>query len=419
MNRASCSDECRFMFDKWRILERYTKIRTGTVGLALDHPHTCLLEPPGQPEPLARFRRRRASRGTSHRPWPIGRPAPARWRDFRTVAFPGYRPFALMHVGGPRWLAGTSRDADSSGRRSSPLAEAAGAVSAQAAGGVRPSAPAHERPPQGRLKFGCARAHCRGGLSRTSLCRRTGKQDCCHAPTLSEGREEIPHVTTRLRVRTCQPRGSGSLRLQAPAPGRPPTRPVDDRARGANWLRLTDAVICTTGLPRVACASGQYLAPAFSRMAPGRFLETCEGTRCDGGRTPPSHQRRGTHPSAEGKALVPRMVPLDPLRLLISHGADAARTSSQALRRRARGPPPLGAPLISSGNQSLPLALMAQRPSRRMDRMCESCVEIDKQIEQHRDTLRSTQDENEIERIKRLIASLYAGRVRLHRNPER
>jgi hypothetical protein len=51
--------------------------------------------------------------------------------------------------------------------------------------------------------------------------------------------------------------------------------------------------------------------------------------------------------------------------------------------------------------------------------MCESCVEIDKQVERHRETLRSTQDENEIERIKRLIASLYADRVRLHRNPER
>ena len=51
--------------------------------------------------------------------------------------------------------------------------------------------------------------------------------------------------------------------------------------------------------------------------------------------------------------------------------------------------------------------------------MCESCVEIDKQIEQHRERLRSTQDENEVERIKRLIKSLYADRVRLHRNPER
>jgi hypothetical protein len=51
--------------------------------------------------------------------------------------------------------------------------------------------------------------------------------------------------------------------------------------------------------------------------------------------------------------------------------------------------------------------------------MCQSCVDIDKQVEQYRELLRSTQDQNEIERINRLIASLYADRVRLHRNPER
>jgi hypothetical protein len=50
--------------------------------------------------------------------------------------------------------------------------------------------------------------------------------------------------------------------------------------------------------------------------------------------------------------------------------------------------------------------------------MCQSCVEIDKQVEQHLELLRSTTDPAEIERIKRLISELYADRVRLHQNPE-
>jgi hypothetical protein len=54
-----------------------------------------------------------------------------------------------------------------------------------------------------------------------------------------------------------------------------------------------------------------------------------------------------------------------------------------------------------------------------MVRMCQSCVEIDKQVEQYRELLRSTKDQKEIESINRLIAKLYADRVRLHRNPER
>ena len=51
--------------------------------------------------------------------------------------------------------------------------------------------------------------------------------------------------------------------------------------------------------------------------------------------------------------------------------------------------------------------------------MCESCVEIDQQIEHHRELLRSIRDLKEIGRINRLIAKLYVDRVMLHRNPER
>jgi hypothetical protein len=50
--------------------------------------------------------------------------------------------------------------------------------------------------------------------------------------------------------------------------------------------------------------------------------------------------------------------------------------------------------------------------------MCQSCLDIDKQIEHYRGLLRSITDLSEIERINRLIATLYGDRVRLHRNPE-
>jgi hypothetical protein len=53
-----------------------------------------------------------------------------------------------------------------------------------------------------------------------------------------------------------------------------------------------------------------------------------------------------------------------------------------------------------------------------MQVMCQSCVDINKRVERHRELLRSTTDPAEIERIKRLIARLYADRVRLHQNPE-
>jgi hypothetical protein len=51
--------------------------------------------------------------------------------------------------------------------------------------------------------------------------------------------------------------------------------------------------------------------------------------------------------------------------------------------------------------------------------MCQSCVEIDKQIEHRRELLRATRDQKEIERISRMIAKLYGDRVLLHQNPER
>jgi hypothetical protein len=50
--------------------------------------------------------------------------------------------------------------------------------------------------------------------------------------------------------------------------------------------------------------------------------------------------------------------------------------------------------------------------------MCHLCVEIDKKVERYREELRSVTDETEVERINRLIAQLYADRVRLHQNSE-
>lgn len=50
--------------------------------------------------------------------------------------------------------------------------------------------------------------------------------------------------------------------------------------------------------------------------------------------------------------------------------------------------------------------------------MCQSCIEIDKQVEHQRELLRSMIDAAEIESINRLIAHLYAERVRLHQNAE-
>jgi vacuolar-type H+-ATPase subunit D/Vma8 len=55
---------------------------------------------------------------------------------------------------------------------------------------------------------------------------------------------------------------------------------------------------------------------------------------------------------------------------------------------------------------------------RRATCMCQSCIDIDKQVEHFRELLRSLTDLAEIERITQLIAKLYADRVRLHQNPE-
>jgi hypothetical protein len=51
--------------------------------------------------------------------------------------------------------------------------------------------------------------------------------------------------------------------------------------------------------------------------------------------------------------------------------------------------------------------------------MCESCIEIDKRVEQLQQSLRSTKDPSKIERIHLAIAQLYQDRVRLHQNPQR
>lgn len=50
--------------------------------------------------------------------------------------------------------------------------------------------------------------------------------------------------------------------------------------------------------------------------------------------------------------------------------------------------------------------------------MCQSCVDVDKQVENYRAILHSLAEPAEIERINQLIAKLYADRVRLHRNKD-
>lgn len=51
--------------------------------------------------------------------------------------------------------------------------------------------------------------------------------------------------------------------------------------------------------------------------------------------------------------------------------------------------------------------------------MCQSCVDIDRQINKHRKQLDSVTDQEEIERIERLIRRLYGDRVRMHQNPQK
>lgn len=50
--------------------------------------------------------------------------------------------------------------------------------------------------------------------------------------------------------------------------------------------------------------------------------------------------------------------------------------------------------------------------------MCQSCIDIDKEIENHQKRLEGMNDPAEVKRVNELIARLYADRVRLHRNPE-
>jgi hypothetical protein len=49
--------------------------------------------------------------------------------------------------------------------------------------------------------------------------------------------------------------------------------------------------------------------------------------------------------------------------------------------------------------------------------MCQSCIEIDKRIEQYRRFSHSTTDPTEVEILNRLILYLFAERVRRHQNP--
>lgn len=49
--------------------------------------------------------------------------------------------------------------------------------------------------------------------------------------------------------------------------------------------------------------------------------------------------------------------------------------------------------------------------------MCQSCVDIDNQIDRYRKQLDSALDSREIERLKELIYELYGERLRKHKNP--
>ncbi len=49
--------------------------------------------------------------------------------------------------------------------------------------------------------------------------------------------------------------------------------------------------------------------------------------------------------------------------------------------------------------------------------MCQSCIDIDKEIENYCKRLQGQIEQSETERINGLIARLYADRVRLHQNP--
>ena len=73
---------------------------------------------------------------------------------------------------------------------------------------------------------------------------------------------------------------------------------------------------------------------------------------------------------------------------------------------------PFGVP----GNESRCPAFRSKGATRTM---CQSCIDIDREIENHRKKLQGNTDQSEVQRINELIAKLYADRVRLHRNPEK
>lgn len=49
--------------------------------------------------------------------------------------------------------------------------------------------------------------------------------------------------------------------------------------------------------------------------------------------------------------------------------------------------------------------------------MCQSCIDTDKQIEEHRKLLQAA-DPTEVQRVTKLIGELYADRVRKHGNAQ-
>jgi hypothetical protein len=51
--------------------------------------------------------------------------------------------------------------------------------------------------------------------------------------------------------------------------------------------------------------------------------------------------------------------------------------------------------------------------------MCQSCIDIDKQIEEHYRRLKAVTDHSEVKRIHQLIAQLYGDRARKHQNQEK
>jgi hypothetical protein len=51
--------------------------------------------------------------------------------------------------------------------------------------------------------------------------------------------------------------------------------------------------------------------------------------------------------------------------------------------------------------------------------MCEVCDELDQRINDAAESLKSTTDPGEVDRLYVLIGELYRERVRLHKNPQK